>query len=212
MPIVTARADGLRHHAPRTMLGPVPAAPITTQRLSLAPLTPDALDALIRRDAAALLAETGARFAEPVEPPPYMDDVLAFVRDRVRDHPAEDSWWSWLATHRESGEAIGSGGFGGLPDETGTVVIGYSLYPHYERQGFATEAATALALWALEQPGAERVVATIAPWNAPSVRVAEKLGMVAVGTAHDDEVGEVVIYELRREADVPAPVPAAQRA
>ena len=40
--------------------------------------------------------------------------------------------------------------------------------------------------------------ATIPPDNIPSIRVAEKLGMELVGKGEDPEVGEVLLYEVRR--------------
>ena len=75
--------------------------------------------------------------------------------------------------------------------------MGYSIYPAFEGQGYATEAARALAGWALDQPGVTCVRATIPPRHAPSLRVVEKLGMRQVGTVHDDDVGEVLVFELQ---------------
>ena len=170
------------------------------------PLTADALDALIRRDRARLETLTGARFADPLLPPPLMDDALPFLRDRLRAEPEELlGWWAWLMVTRSAREAVGSVGLGGKPDGEGTVVIGYAVYPTFEGRGYATEAARALAAWALEQAGVTRVRATIPPGHMPSLRVAEKAGMRQVGTARDDEVGEVLVLEARRAEGDGAP-------
>ena len=171
---------------------------LSTDRLTLAPLTAEALDALVVGDRARLEALTGARFSEPLQPPPLMADALPFMRDRLRAEPREVGWWAWLIVVRATREAVGSVGLGGRPDAEGAVLMGYSIYPSFEGRGYATEAARALAAWALGQVDVACVRATIPSGHAPSLRVAEKVGMRQVGTAHDDEVGEVLVYDLRR--------------
>ena len=169
---------------------------LSTDRVELLPLTADAIDALILRDRERLAALTGARFPEPLVPPPLMDDALPFMRDRLRAEPAELGWWTWLVVSRSTREAVGSVGLGGKPDGKGAVLMGYSIYPSFEGRGYATEAARALAAWVLDQADVASVRATIPPRHAPSLRVAVKLGMRQVGAAHDDEAGEVLIFEL----------------
>ena len=173
---------------------PLPA--IATERLDLSPLAVEAIDALLAGDRPRLAALTGAVFPTPLVPPPMMDDALPFIRDRLRDEPAEAAWWSWLLVRRDTDRAVGSVGFGGPPDADGAVVVGYAVYPEFQGQGFATEATRALVAWALAQPGARLVRATIPPENAPSRRVAEGAGLRQVGIGWDDEVGEVLVYEV----------------
>ena len=74
-----------------------------------------------------------------------------------------------------------------------------TVYPEFQGRGFATEAVRALVSWAVAQPGVARVRATIPPWNASSLRVAEKAGLRPVGTDVDEEGGEVQVWEA--EAD-----------
>ena len=174
-----------------------PSLRLLTDRLELLPLTADALDALLLRDRARLEALTIARFPDPLLPPPLMDDALPFMRDRLRAQPEELGWWAWLAVTRSAREAVGSVGLGGKPDGEGTVVIGCAVYPTVEGRGYATEAARSLPTWAIDQAGVARVRATVPPGHTPSVRVAEKVGMRQVGTAHDDEVGGVLVFEAR---------------
>jgi [ribosomal protein S5]-alanine N-acetyltransferase len=164
-------------------------------------MTASVLDAMIDGDGQRLARETGARFSEPVVAPPLMEDALPYIRDRMREAPADLGWWAWLIVSSETREAIGSAGFAGRPDAEGAVVLGYAIYPTHERQGYATEASQALTAWALEQPGVLAVRATIPPDHTRSLRVAEKLGMRVVGTDHDDEVGEILVFEVSRPAD-----------
>ena len=78
------------------------------------------------------------------------------------------------------------------------MVLGYAIYPRFERRGYATEATRALISWSLDHVGVAAVRATIPPWNMPSLRVAQNVGMRQVGTARDEEVGEVLVFETSR--------------
>jgi RimJ/RimL family protein N-acetyltransferase len=171
---------------------------ITSDRLDLPPMSADAVQALIDGDAAHLTALTGAAFPLPLQPPPLTADALPFFRDRLRDDPAIAPWWFRLIVRRDTGQAVGSVGLGGRPDDAGVVLAGYSVYPEHQGQGIASEAFAALVAWALAQPGVNRVRATIPPWNIPSLRVAAKAGLAAVATEQDQEVGEVQVWEIAR--------------
>ena len=170
-------------------------AAIATERLDLPPLSAAAIQALIDGDGERLAELTGAVFPLPLRAPPELEDALPFLRDRVREDPATP-WWARLLIRRQTREAVGSAGFAGAPDATGTVVVGYSVYPEFQGHGYATEAVRALVAWALAQPNVTRVRATIPPGNGPSLRVAEKAGLRRVGTEIDEEVGEVEVWEI----------------
>jgi RimJ/RimL family protein N-acetyltransferase len=171
---------------------------VHTARLELVPLSADAIEALLRGDPIRLRSLTGAAFSTRPAPPPYMADSLPVVRDRLRTNPEEEQWWNWLVLRQEDCEAVGSVAFGGAPDASGAVLIGYAMYPDREGNGYATEAVRAMVDWAFAQAGV-RVVRVLAPvWNTPAVHVAEKVGMRPVSSAEDDEVGEVLVYEMGR--------------
>lgn len=172
---------------------------VSTQRLDLVVLDADALDALLAGDAAGAETRIGARFPTPLRPPPHMEDALPPVRDRLRTRPDEAPWWNWLVIEKQSRQAAGSVSFGGPPDASGGVLIGYSLYPEHESKGYATEAVVALVQWAFAQPGVKTVRAMAPVWNTPAIRVAERIGMHPVGSNQDDEVGEVLVYAIDRK-------------
>ena len=56
----------------------------------------------------------------------------------------------------------------------------------------------ALVSWLFEHTDVSRLRATVPPDNAPSARVAEKLGMELVGKGEDPQLGTVLVYELTR--------------
>lgn len=87
-------------------------------------------------------------------------------------------------------------GFHVGPDAEGSVEVGYTVFPVFRGMGVATEATLGLIAWAREQ-GVQKVIASIAPTNTPSLRVAEKLGFVQTGTQWDEEDGEELVFELR---------------
>ena len=171
---------------------------IRTDRLEIFPLSADAIDALLQADDRRLRSLTGAAFPLPVAPPPYMAESLPVVRDRLRSGDRQAEWWNWLIVRHDNREVVGSVAFGGTPDAGGAVLIGYAMYPGREGKGYATEAVRAMVDWAFAQPGV-KVVRALAPvWNTPAVHVAEKVGMRPVASDEDDEIGEVLVYEMAR--------------
>jgi RimJ/RimL family protein N-acetyltransferase len=171
---------------------------LRTLRLELSPLSADSVEALLQGNAERLRALTGATFPDPVAPPPYMAESLPVVLARLRSHPEEAEWWSWVVLRRDSGEALGAIALGGKPDPTGAVLVGYAMYPGSEGRGYATEAVRAIVDWVFAQEGVRRVRALAPVWNTPAVHVAEKVGMRPVASNEDDEVGEVLVYETSR--------------
>ena len=176
----------------------MPSTSVHTARLELTPLDADAIQALLVGDAKRLKQLTGAAFPQPIAPPPYMAESLPVVGAQLRKSPAEAPWWNWLVVKHEDGEAVGSVAFGGKPDAAGAVLIGYAMYPAHEGRGYATEAVKAMVEWAFAQPGVKTVRALAPVWNTPAVHVAEKVGMRPVASDEDDEVGEVLVYEVAR--------------
>ncbi len=173
-------------------------APLETRRLRLLPFTADAIAALLDGDQARLAQLTGSTFPLPLRPPPLMEEVLPLVRDQLRANPATLGWWTWLTVDKATGQVTGALGFGGPPDGEGAVMIGYATYPGAAQQGFASEATRALIDWALAHPAVARVCASIPPENTAARRVAEKVGMHVAGTVWEEEIDDVLLYEVTR--------------
>lgn len=176
---------------------------LETERLRLTALTAEGLRAWIDKDAERLEGETGVRFSVPVQAPPLLDDDLLHFHERMVAAPDDLGWWVWVVSIREDRRAVGACGLGGRP-HTGTVAIGYSIYPRFEGRGFATEASGALVAWALGQPEVRIVQATVPTWHGASIAVARKLGMQEMGHERDPDVGEVAIYEIVKDEAPPA--------
>jgi RimJ/RimL family protein N-acetyltransferase len=170
---------------------------ITTERLDIVQLSVPDVEALIDGRPQQVERLLNASFPKPFVPPPLMDDALPFICDWLRDHPNGHWWKPWFFAERERRMIAGSAGFSG-PSECGALQLGYAVYPEYQKLGYATETARALIQEAWTDASITAVQATIPPWHADSIRVAEKLGMTAVGETTDDEVGKIIVYEITR--------------
>lgn len=162
---------------------------ITTPRLTLIPSTAELVRAEIN-DHVELTRLLSASVPENW-PPESTVDALAFFLDCVESSPDQVGWFGWYAITSQKdatdpAELVGGGGFMGPPKD-GAVQIGYSVIDQHQRKGYATEIVTALIKWAFAQPMCTRVIAETEWANPPSVRVLEKNGFVAAGTASKSE-------------------------
>lgn len=169
----------------------------------MAPLGAEALDALADGDRARLERATGARFGDPLGPPPLLHDHLDAYRAGLKLGHPDPAWRLWLLVRRAGGEAIGVAGLSG-PVLAGAATLGWSVYPEHQGRGYATEALRALVEHLLEDPAIAVVRATIDPGNAASLRVAEKAGLRRCGLTRDPEGGSMVeVATPRRRARRP---------
>ena len=99
-------------------------------------------------------------------------------------HPSQWEWYAVWMIELNDGTHIGELCFKGI-DESGSTEIGYGIADGYQGCGYATEAVTAAASWALKQNGVISVTAEVDRENTASVRVLEKSGFKLT-----DRVGE----------------------
>ncbi len=169
--------------------------PLETLRLTLLPCSPDHLLALIDRPERfeQLVGLPGAEglgaFLVSAEVSP---DWLA----ALRDSSGPDPWrHGFFVVHRESRSVIGSAGFKGPPDSSGTVEIAYGIVPSFEGQGYATEAAAALVGFAFASGQVRLVRAHTLPASNASTRVLVKCGFHHAGNIVDPVDGPVWRWE-----------------
>lgn len=87
----------------------------------------------------------------------------------------------WLIEERDSGAFVGEMGFadfkrGIAPEFDVYPEMGWALSPKQQGKGYASEAARACVAWAEARFPGSPFVCMIDPANAPSIRVAEKVG------------------------------------
>ena len=137
-------------------------------------------------------------------------DVARFVgtrpEDAVRRRLAElaHEWAErghglFTVLDRRDGRFLGRLGLHHWP-EFGEVELGWMLRRDEWGHGYATEAGRACLDWGFAAVGPPYITAMIAPANAPSIAVAERLGM---RPRRDDEVHDtpVVVYAATRTPD-----------
>jgi len=128
----------------------------------------------------------------PADPPLGLYSYWIAQREA---QPDRDDWNGFIID-RDGLVAVGGMGFKGLPDESGTVELGYNVIPSYQGRGYAAEMAQALVSWALGQPTVRRVTAECLEDNAASIRVLEKSGFAQIGRRLDDG-GPLLLWERK---------------
>ena len=172
--------------------------PIRTNRLALVPLSPAFLDALLggRRDD----AEAALGLELPADWPDRHDlGFLELRRNQARDDPGREEWLPCAIAL--DGQMVGHIGFHGPPGVNGpqkpdALEVGYTVFEPYRRLGYATEAVVAILEWARAEHGVRHFVASVGPWNDPSLALVRRLGFRQTGTQWDDEDGEELVFEL----------------
>jgi RimJ/RimL family protein N-acetyltransferase len=108
--------------------------------------------------------------------PKTRDEALGWIRWNQRSY-RDHGFGLWIVeTH--DGELVGDCGLTWQPVDGAQVLeVGYHTVRTRQGRGFASEAAEACVDLALGPVGESRVIAIINPENAPSRRVAEKIGL-----------------------------------
>ena len=100
-------------------------------------------------------------------------------------HPDQWEWYAIWMIELKEGTHIGELCFKGLSEDR-IAEIGYGIVEDYQGYGYATEAVSALADWALNRPGITRVTAETEESNTASKRVLEKSGFIPTGKTGEE--------------------------
>lgn len=165
-----------------------------TSRLLLVPLTREVLETRLTQDNFTAPVPTPAGPLEVHYPSAWPGDLFPLFPHRLATFDPAREDWSATLVERTTLTAIGQMGAKGQPDARGDLEIGYGLNPEAWGQGYATEAVGALVTALLARPDVRRVTAQTATHNPASARVLEKLGFGRVGTAWDEEDGDLIVW------------------
>ncbi|MEU3776223.1 GNAT family N-acetyltransferase [Streptomyces sp. NPDC032472] len=125
--------------------------------------------------------------------PPVFDLVIAGLLEANPDWLG--AYGHRLIIERRTGRVVGSIGLFWPPAE-GALELRYGVVASHQGRGYATEAATALAAFALGAPGVHTVVAGVELSNPASVRVLEKAGFDRFETVPAEDGGELARYRM----------------
>jgi len=145
---------------------------LVTPRLVLDPIGPDDAEALYAyRSEPAVYRYLRSAPASP-------DDMRHFVREQCASVVDTPGTWYQLAVRRhETGELIGDIGIRFPADDPHQAEVGFTVSPGSQRQGYGTEAVTAVMDYVFASLGKRRVIASADPRNAPSIALLKRLGM-----------------------------------
>ena len=113
----------------------------------------------------------------------------------MEDDPGGRDWCIRAMVRGEDSAVIGHCGFHGPPKAVGRAEIGYTVFQKFRSRGYATEAAQGLIAWA-RLTGERKVFASVAPTNAASLAVMNKLGFRHIGDQMDEIDGKELVFEL----------------
>src|ERR1051325_108013 len=120
----------------------------------------------------------------------YDRDAIEFFRARMEEGGEEVAgWYIWYAVRISDLEGpralVGAAGYFGPPDAEGTVEIGYSVLPEWQRRGYASEIVQVLVEHAFTFARVERVIAHTTEANPASIAVLLRCGFEAAGTGRE---------------------------
>jgi ribosomal-protein-alanine N-acetyltransferase len=178
---------------------PDSAGTICAARIDLVPFTAG----FLRASLAGRLAEAEQLLGASL--PAKWPDYPPVHRLRLSQLEADPTLLRWLMRGmvlRSERRLIGHIGFHTAPGPDylsalapGGVEFGFEVFAHWQRQGFATEAADALMQWARREHGITRFIVSISPANTPSLGLAAKFGFRRIGSHLDEEDGPEDIFE-----------------
>ncbi len=111
----------------------------------------------------------------------------------------DDGLSYWTVRRRDTGQIIGVGG--AQRQRTRAWNLNYRLASAHQGQGFATELGRAAQAAATEVDDSVPFIAWVAPRNAPSIKVAERLGLTNHGLRVDPSDGQERLAYADRPLD-----------
>ncbi|WP_327302546.1 GNAT family N-acetyltransferase [Streptomyces sp. NBC_01298] len=151
------------------------ADPVRAERLVLCEITPNAAADLYAGGAGGFVwAGDG-----PGEGTRYASGRTAEAREEGTYRPG---WGPYALIRASDRLAIGAMGFHGAPDAEGRAELGYDILPPARGNGYATEAAKALAGWAFGQPGCTLLASEADHPDDPAHGVLRRAGFTGAGS------------------------------
>jgi RimJ/RimL family protein N-acetyltransferase len=110
--------------------------------------------------------------------PGSLGDIEAFIgRLQTDEFDVPGSWFQLAIRLEDSGQLIGDFGVHFCADEPRQAEIGFTLSPHYQGRGYATEAVIGVFDHLFGPLQKRRVFASVDPRNEPSVALLKRVGM-----------------------------------
>ena len=178
----------------------MPPLSLFTERLELVPLTLPVAEAVLLGQRDRTEALLGARLPDAWPGRALVERAFFASLDLIRSAPDKKLWGNRvMLTRGDSRRVVGSVVFHGAPGPDGIVEVAYGVEQESQMKGYAKESVPVCVEWALAQPGTVAVRATTPPWHTASRRVLDRCGLVVIGSEMSDALGDLILYERRRE-------------
>jgi len=130
-------------------------------------------------------------------------ELIALRYQQIIRTPEYQPWSLQAIILRKERKMIGHIGFHTQPGATylrsfaaNGIEYGFTIFPDFRRNGYATEASVALMTWACKQHLVFEFILTINPDNIPTLKLAQRLGFKKIGSHMDETDGMEDIYKL----------------
>ena len=170
---------------------------VFTARLELIPWDLTLIDAMIAGDGASAARAIGAAFPDPFAPPPETGDVLGFFREKVAEDASGGLFAPRMMVRATDRVVLGSLGVM-APDGDGQALTGWGVYPEFEGNGYASEAARALLDHVLDGVPDITILATIRIGHLASEKVATRAGMSRTDEVTDEDGMTLAVWNRSR--------------
>jgi RimJ/RimL family protein N-acetyltransferase len=119
---------------------------------------------------------------------------MEFFRARMEEGGKDvEGWYGWYALRAADSAGprtlVGGAGYFGPPDTEGTVEVGYSVLPRWQRRGYASEMVQMLVEHALTFAEVKRIIAHTTEANPASIAVLLRCGFHRAGA--EPETGKL---------------------
>ena len=125
-------------------------------------------------------------------------DTFTPSYQRWKSHPPLREWWVYLTIHIPDNILIGSCGYKGEPDSTGSVEIGYEIIESYRKKGLGMETALGLVQHACSKSGVHKVIAHTLPEENASGQILQKIGFIQTEDIRDPDEGFLWRWEIKK--------------
>lgn len=137
------------------------------------------------------------------QPYKQIEEAFDYIQTVINNYANED-YYHWVITEKDSGDVIGSIGAVEHRDDIAEMEIGYCLSERFWGKGYMTEAFSAVIRYLFEEVGLNRILAAHDVRNPASGRVMEKCGLLYEGTLrqagrNNQGVCDLVIRGILRE-------------
>jgi len=175
---------------------------LTTERLVLGPWAPDDVSAGLSIFGNDEVTHWLTPAMEPIDDEAGMR--LVVERWAEEDADAEPPVGHWAVRRGQDQALLGSITLRRMPPFQEDLELAWQFSPDHWGNGYATEAARAVAVWAFDS-SAHELFAVMRPANERAVKVARRLGMQWVGETEKYYDLRLQVYRLRPTDLVPDP-------